>query len=735
MDRRQFFKFSAATGATATLAGCGNPETQLIRFIPEDQMDPGIAVWKPSVCTLCQAGCGVTVRVMEGDVEVVRNGQNGVVKRALAKKLEGHPESPVNQGKLCVRGQAGIQVTYHPDRITEPLRRNGARGTGNFTPISWDEALTELTSQLDGLGDIGSSNALAFLTRPLRGQRDRLVREFLAGFGAPDPISFEVFDSTVLREANRRSFGLNQLPTIDMGASRYVLSLGADLLGTWNSPVAQNLGFGTMRRGRPGIRGKYVHVEPRMSQTGANADEWLPARPGTEGILVLGLAQVIMASGFRRPQDAGRAGSLIEGWAEGLETYTPENVAALTGVSAERVERLGREFAENAPAVAVVAGAPLAHTNGMFHALAVNALNALVGSVGSEGGVTFTPQTYNPVNDSTSRRLDDFSAEILAQGQSPVRVLLLNDTNPVFGTPQSWQVREALSQVPFIASFGSFIDETSILADLILPDHSFLESWVDHVPESGTSASGISLAPPAMRPLHDTRAMPDVLLEVARLRNNALPWTTYQQMLEEVSADLPISWIRVQEQGGWWEDAPLITPDTGPAQEQATAYAEPEFSGNPAQYDFHLYPYASQSFFDGSLAHLPWLQELPDVVTTAMWSNWVEINPRTAERLEIAEGDLLEIASEYGTIEAPALIFPGIAPDMLGMPVGQGHETFTRFASGRGSNPIDILAPMAEAETGALAWAATRVSIRRIGPESNLILFAGALREHDETPR
>ena len=296
MDRRQFFKFSAATGATATLAGCGNPETQLIRFIPEDQMDPGIAVWKPSVCTLCQAGCGVTVRVMEGDVEVVRNGQNGVVKRALAKKLEGHPESPVNQGKLCVRGQAGIQVTYHPDRITEPLRRNGARGTGNFTPISWDEALTELTSQLDGLGDIGSSNALAFLTRPLRGQRDRLVREFLAGFGAPDPISFEVFDSTVLREANRRSFGLNQLPTIDIGASRYVLSLGADLLGTWNSPVAQNLGFGTMRRGRPGIRGKYVHVEPRMSQTGANADEWLPARPGTEGILVLGLAQVIMAS-------------------------------------------------------------------------------------------------------------------------------------------------------------------------------------------------------------------------------------------------------------------------------------------------------------------------------------------------------------------------------------------------------------------------------------------------------
>ena len=735
MDRRQFFKFSAATGATATLASCGNPETQLIRFIPEEQIVPGVAVWRPSVCTLCPAGCGVNVRVMEGDVEVVRNGQAGLMKKALAKKLEGHPENPVNRGKLCVRGQAGLQVTYHPDRIAQPLRLNGARGSGDFTPISWDDALTELASQLDGLVEADAPGALAFLTRPLRGQRHRLVREFLSDFGAPEPINFEVFDDAVLREANRRSFGFNQLPTIDIAASRYVFVLGADLLGTWNSPVSQNLGFGDMRRGRPGIRGKYVQIEPRMSQTGANADEWLPARPGTEGVLVLGLAQVIMAAGFRQPQDAGRAGSLIEGWAEGLPVYTPENVEARTGVSAATVERLGREFAENSPAVSVIGGAPLAHTNGMFHALAVNALNALVGSVGTEGGVVFTPQTYSVVSDSASRRIDEFSSEILAQGQSSVRVLLLNDTNPVFGTPPSWQVREAISQVPFIASFGPFIDETSILADLVLPDHSFLESWVDHVPESGTTARGMSLAAPAMRPLHDTRAMPDVILELARLRNRPLPWETYQDLLEASTDELPISWIRLQEQGGWWENAPLATPNTGPAAARAAAYTEPEFDGNPAQYEFHLLPYASQSFFDGSLAHLPWLQELPDVVTTAMWSNWVEINPQTAQRLGIEQGDLVEVTSAYGTIEAPALIFPGIAPDVLAMPVGQGHETFTRYASGRGSNPIDILAPLSEPETGALAWAATRVRITPIGGDSNLILFGGALREHEELPR
>src|SRR5712691_11803662 len=86
----------------------------------------------------------------------------------------------------------------------------------------------------------------------------------------------------------------------------------------------------------------------------------------------------------------------------------------------------------------------------------------------------------------------------------------------------------------------------------------------------------------------------------------------------------------------------------------------------------------SQQFGDGSSAHLPWLQEMPDPLTSAMWSSWVEINPQTAERLKIAEGDIVEIASPHGTVRAPAVMFPGIAPDMIAMPVGQGHETFTR---------------------------------------------------------
>src|SRR5579872_4981011 len=216
MDRRQFIKVTAASSATATLAGCGNPELHLARFIPEEDLIPGIATWKPSICPLCSSGCGVLVRVMQGEAEVVRNGQTGLLKMGLAKKLEGNPDHPISQGKLCARGQASIQITYHPDRVRNPLKRSGQRGASQFKEVSWDEALADLKSQLDNLASAGDQKSLGFLTKPLRGQRQVLISRFLSGYGAPAAVEFEFFQNDVLRQANARSFGHEQLPTVDL---------------------------------------------------------------------------------------------------------------------------------------------------------------------------------------------------------------------------------------------------------------------------------------------------------------------------------------------------------------------------------------------------------------------------------------------------------------------------------------------------------------------------------------
>ncbi|HEY6465597.1 MAG TPA: molybdopterin-dependent oxidoreductase [Candidatus Acidoferrales bacterium] len=739
MQRRDFFKITAATGALAALEGCGNPDHQLIRFIPEEDLVPGVATWKPSICTLCQSGCGTLVRVMQGDAEVIRNGQLGLIKMGLAKKIEGNPAHPVNQGKLCPRGQAALQVTYHPDRVKGPLALTGARGSGEYQPIPWDEALKRLNTQLSPLASAKQKGSVVFLTEPLNGQRKAIVQSFANAFGG-NAVEFELLDRSVLEQANMQSFGISAMPTVDLSQSNYVISFGADFLGTWNSPVAQSVGYGQMRQGRSGHRGKFVQFEARMSQTGANADEWIACPPGMEGVFALSLAHAILGAKLRPASAAGAASASIDGWSTGLTDYAPEKIAAQAGVSADTINRIAREAATNAPAVVLIGDLATAQTNGPFNALAVNALNALLGSVGKPGGIEFSPAAPSPA----SFPIKSFLDTIMLRNSPAPRVLFLHNANPVFATPSSWQTKIALNAIPFIASFGSFIDETSVLADLILPDSSPLESWVDGSPQSGTTRTVVSVAPPVMSPIHDTRPMPDVLLSVAQQLGGdvakALPWKTYQDAVKASLAQYQSAkngsvtgtsaddfWTKVQAAGGWWstQDEPLPVKEGKPSAPAKTVAAQ--FDGDPNQFPLHLLPFPSQMLYDGSLAHLPWLQEAPDPMSTAMWGSWVEINPQTAQKLGIGQADLVEVASQHGTLRAPAMLSPGIAPDAVAMPIGQGHEEFTRFARGRGANPIAILAPVTT-ENGVLAWGATRVKVSKVG-EGQLILFGGSLRE------
>jgi len=758
MERRDFIKISALSGVMATLEGCRSAEKQLIRFVPEEELVPGIATWKPSVCTLCSAGCGLLVRVMQGEAEVVRRGQQGLIKMGLAKKLEGNPQHPVNRGKLCARGQAGLQVLYHPDRITHPIKRIGARGSGEFQEITWDQALKELTAHLTTLQTSNAANSLAFLARPQHGQRHELIERFLKAYGAPPAVWYQPFDEAVLRQANLLSFGHAAMPTFELGRADYVISFGADFLGTWNSAVAQSVGYGEMRQGRPGRRAKFVQVESRMSQTGANTDEWIPCRPGMEGALALGIAHVILSEKLA-PQGAGsHAGSLIAGWSAGLPDFTPEAVEKQTGVSSAVIKRLAHELTQSGSAAAMIGGAPLAHTNGLFNALAVNALESLVDTGRDQGQILgFTPalQPAAPAQAGLAS-LSAFAQSALSGQPHAPQMLLLYEANPIFSAPPGLRIREALAKIPTIVSFGNFIDETSAQADLILPDHAPLESWLDSVPESGSMQTVVNLAPPAVLPLHDTHSMPDVLLGVAHQLGGevakALPAATYDAMVRAAYVPLRTRagsveaktdddfWDAAQTQGGWWSTPSTAHNAEGEAAKHApVSMAAPEFAGAAGDFPFYFLPYLSQSFGDGSLAHLPWLQELPDVMTSAMWSSWVEIHPKTGERLGIAQGDLVEIASPQGSVRAPAILSPGIAPDIVAMPVGQGHENFSRFASGRGANPLSILAPLAEHETGSLAWAATRVKLVRAGgPEqAKLVLFAGGMSgfPHEEEPR
>ncbi|MCH7816060.1 MAG: molybdopterin-dependent oxidoreductase [Proteobacteria bacterium] len=728
IERREFLKLIGA-GSVGVGAGfmlresAKHPTEYLIPHVvaPED-FSSGIATWYNSVCSMCPAGCGISVRTREG----------------LAKKIEGNPLHPVNQGRLCALGQAGLQVLYNPDRLTEPLRQTAERGSTSFEKITWDEGLDQVGERLDLLRAAGRGNRVALLSQGVRGHLAQLFESFMQQMGSERLLHYDFNHPHTLYAANQRFFGEDRLPYYDLQNTRLLLSFGADYLATWISPVHHSLGFGESRQGRPDIRGKFIQIEPRMSISGAAADEWIAARPGTEGFLALGLAHHIVAEG--NYQGADRAD-----WVTALADYSPSQVAEQTGLPVTTIVRLADMFVDIDPSLAIGGGAAANHSNGVDTLVAVNVLNYLVGNIGREGGLVFNPEPSGPV--SRRRQASYLSMLELAEAarQGEIDVLILNSTNPVFTLPAAAEFRQALAEIPLIVSLSSFLDETTALADLILPSHTYLESWGDDFPEPGVGFSVGAVSQPVVSPLYNTRATGDIILALAQRigASNAMPWNSMEEFLKDgwrqiyergdaqtLAQGFDAFWISVLRAGVWGETTRRNTEFTLERSVIAGIGVQtPEFSGSEEEYPFILHPYLSPNFHDGRGANLPWMQELPDPMTSVVYGSWVEINPVTAEQLGFTEGDLVEIQSPHGTVRAPVFIFPAIMPDVIAMPIGQGHHEYGRYAKDRGVNPIEILSPQIEPVTGSLASSATRVKLVATGRRVKLVKTSGMSRD------
>ncbi len=308
-----------------------------------------------------------------------------------------------------------------------------------------------------------------------------------------------------------------------------------------------------------------------------------------------------------------------------------------------------------------------------------------------------------------------------------IQILFVHGCNPVFELPAAAGFAEAMAEVPFVVSFSPFVDETSVQADLILPDHTYLEGWGYQVVSPSADRPAVSSQQPVVRPLYDTRATADVILALADQLGGdvakALPWRNEVEFLKEtvtalrdVGTSAETFWATWRQQGGWWpQGQEWQTPEPGKVFEAPLAAPEPQFQGGVADYPYHLHIYPSIALSDGRGANQPWLQETPDPMTTVSWNTWVEINPETAKRIGVENDDIVKVSSPAGEIEAVVYIYHGIRPDVVAIPVGQGHSELGRYASGRGSNPVDLLVPSADDKTGALTWGTTRVQITPTG--------------------
>ncbi len=717
LDRRQFLKAGGAVAFATLFGGCERVQKKIIPFvIPPENYVLGEAFWYASGCAQCPAGCGIVVRVAEG----------------RAKKIEGNPIHPVNRGRLCARGQAALQALYHPERLSQPMKLAGARGSGRYQPVSWEEALSLLMTQLKKLRS-EAPTSLLMLTDPTRGHAGLVAGRFMKAFGSPNRVTWDPFGQDALLSACEAIHGVRDIPEYDFANTRYVLSFSGDFLETWVSPVHYGVAYGKMRGARETTRGKLVHFGTRLSMTAASSDLFLPIRHGTEGVVALGIAHVMVRDGLT--PSAAAAGKLM---GAGLSAFPPEAIEKKTGVHSHDVVAAAQEFSRNQPGLAIGGTAAGFAANGVFNHSAVELLNLLAGNTAKAGGISFPDRTgpfarygaetplLAPLPESGYSAVRD-ALEKMRSGAFRTAVLA-GASNPAFTLPPGLKFSEALSKVPFTVAFSSFLDETSSLADLVLPVPTFLEAWGDDIAPVGHGGA-VTLRQPVVTPFRDTRTMEDVLLAAAReLGGEAartLPWKSMKECLEKAYGGPGGPMERALQNGGIFPGSPpKLRSASRPGRPAPPAVKEASLDGESGKFPMALHLYPSVALYDGRGANLWWLQELPDPVTTAVWRNWVELNPKTAARLGLAEGDGVTITSPSGKITAHVAFNPGLAPDVAAMPMGQGHTRYGSTAAGRGENPVSLLPAASPDPSDGPAYQATRVALEKTALPTRLVRFA-----------
>lgn len=795
IDRRGFVRFAGggAIGAAAsgvTLRGISSFNEALAS--EEIQIPGGPESWALGVCTLCPGSCGLRVRKIG----------------SRAVKVQGNPLHPVNQGGLCPKGAAALQILYHPDRLRAPMKNTATRKSPRWKEISWDEAISTLVSQLDKLRSAGQAHTVVLIDRNEQTLASQLLRRFLAAYGSPNfltnPTGLDAVKTAVYLQQ-----GVTNPVAYDWDRTRYVLSFGVNLLEGWGSPAAFMRSFGRWRDPSAGRRTKLVQVEPRLSMTAARADEWVSVRPGAETALALGIANVLITEGLYDANFVREHTSGFEDWRDDtgkvhqgfrslvLGEYSLQEVSARTGVPEETILRLAREFGNNRPAVALGGPQTSMLPGDLYCAMAVHSLNALVASLDAPGGVLFrTEQSGNvaageparPRIDQTESALDrhhltELPRAIFTRRPYPVGAVILNGVNPVFSLPNGQAFEQSLLQAPFVASFSAFLDETSVLADLVLPAQTDLESWQAVTSPPTFPYAVQSVAAPVVEPRYQARHPADVFLDVARQLGGAVekavPYAKFEEYVRSRTNELFAAqtgsvfgtnleeawnrllersgwwsptyskadelWEQMQKQGGWWDPGynygewprVLKTPSgrfefssrtlarwaanrpefarsagMSPGDDRLSLPHQPPLAQPPPGYPILLIPVEVLPLAGGEGAHVPYLQQIAGQHLSEHWESWLEIHPETAEKLHIADGDVVWIESRRNRARVRARHYSGARPGVVHLPLGYGHTAGSPWSRG-GVNPLSLIEERRDPITSLPQSAGTYVRVYR----------------------
>ena len=654
LDRKDFLKISsgAVVGGLAGTFFSGAPffGLQWLTEWTQDQYSPASGEEKiiKTTCNLCPSKCEISVRMIGNRAVKIETSNSG-----------------------CSFGQNALQLLYHPERIGKPLKLIGKKGSGKYSPISWDAAFKEISEKLNTLIKEDKAGSIAAFNTD-HSSASMLTERLLTAAGSPNTY----YEPTL---QNLQKAALGGFAEYDFNRAGLVLSFGANILEGWGDAGSLNSALPLWKKKGT----KLIHVSTNCSRTASMADEWIPVKPGTESILALGICNYLIKS--KRLTAAGmdfaRWSSIV------INRYPLSTVSELTGVAKEKIIEIANAFYRARNPISVGGRGTKGISSYSAGLIAAHSLNALVRtravSLREPAGLGRPRVSANAARamaaSKKSAGIDDF----IKNGS--FEFLLVNGADPVYKSALGTDLIEKLEK-SFVVSVVPLINDTSIYADIILPSFSFLET---------DSPAGPAVVVPVGKSMHAA----DIILKIAKNIGpvaQSFPWTGYSDLIAAEGKTRPAN-------GKFSFHA-----DTLKGHMDAFTKA----AGKSKEYPLYLLPSEKPYIGDGDALALPYVMKTTDNFTYAEGKLWASMNRETADKYRVSEGEKIDILSERGEIGSVRVhLTDTVAPDVVELPLGFGHRACTKYAKDKGVNPKEIMNNDIDPLTGTANWWTTRVKI------------------------
>ena len=666
--RREFLQLMTAGMALASFACVRRPAEKIVPYVRRpDDMILGEPDFYSSSYYDGEEGFGLLVKTREG--------------RPI--KIEGNKNHPLNQGKLSARAHAHILSLYDPERLKAPQENlfNKDKTNREKISLSYAKADKHITEQL-------KTGKTAFLTGEWPSpSSEKLLKSFCQKW-ACDHFVWNPLSHAPLAEAQKLCYGKALVPRFALHRARFILSIDCDFLGTWLSPTEFNRLYSQGRQANRNMN-RLIVFESLLSLTGSNADERFRIKPSQQLHLVLALIHSLIQKGLVKAQWPSYLNQ------RGLEPVSPWKSFSMTE---EKWNGIVQALWENRGQSLVLAGGTATQSP---QAKSLQVATAWLNHLLTNDGWTVDYQ--NPYSTWTwaNRNMEELLQKL---EQKKIDTLIMHKTNPLYTYPDRTRLESAIKKATLVVYTGDREDETGRLAHYILPDHHDLEKWSDWEFQKGV----LSVGQPTIRPLYNTRAFEDGLMEWAKEGGQRVvlkgtdSWHGYmkKQVMGELRAGF--SWDRFLETGVFIKN-PSQRESRFPARAfRASALSSLSESKQQVaealspltQQRFELVLYTTTGLKDGTLANVPWIQEFPDPVTKICWDNYICVSPVTSRQQALKEGQVIQLnmlrREELGSIRAPVHIQPGQADGVLALALGFGRERAGKVANHVGVNAYSL---------------------------------------------